>query len=1076
MVPRYRLSGNLFAAVAMHLTLQFLGSFKAQLNDDIPLESRAKKIEALLAYLAIESDRAHRRESLVGLLFPEVPEEQARTNLRQTLTRLRRAINDKKSDPPFLLITRESTQFNLDSDHFLDVESFIQHLGGCPKHRPDRDRDCEGCIQELITAVQLYHGPFLDGFSLDDSAAFEDWIAFRREQYKGEVQAALQDLADFYERRGAYAVATDYVRRQIRLETWNEEAHQQLMRLLAYQGQRAAALQQYQTVKRILENELAVEPMAETQSLYARIRAARNDRPFQLPPRHTNFMGREQELALLNEYLADKDKQLITIMGLGGSGKTAIATETGWRVATRFLGPFYDGVFFVSLMGIRIEETDQDAKSLHFDPFVTAVAEAIGFSFSGQRHPREQLLRYLKNKSLLLIVDNVEHVIADIRPFIRDILHEAPGIKILLTSRGRLGFNEEWVLEIEGLPYPGNGQLITGGEHQQSQLKDSSEPYHAVALFENLGKQLLPEFSLSDEINCPAAAVYQIAQLVQGLPLGIELAASWLRTLSCLEIAAEIETSLDFLSSTMEDLPSRHRSMRAVFNSSWQLLNQQEQQTLRRLSVFHGPFTRQAATAVTGASLATLSSLVDHSLLHRQDFRKSPQIGGLYELLDILRQYATEQLEKDEAEASQVRKKHAAFYLQFLNQQRDILQGKEQHQAVSDISENIKQIRSAWQWAAQNHDLDGLSRALDSLGLFYYMRSWFIEGADLFALATAELEPLRGDPYSDSLWGRLRARQGWFTFLLGNQHGGLSQLRESIAVLREADDSTALAFSLNFTAAALAILGSYKEARSLAQEALLINEQCLDAYGCAISNNILSQIAYQEGEYSLAKMHCEASLAYEKKLDNRWSIGFSLTNLGRVAYAQKSYEEALDYFQQSLAIRQALKDSRGQALCLRYLGETAHAQGWFEQGQQYLEESLAIFQDIGSQDETSATLNSLGILALDRQEERVAQQYFVEALQIAKMSTNTPRILDAEISLARLLTIKDPVEAARIAFFIQDHPAANRNSRGQAAKLIDELRQKNPQELADVDQGYESLTDIDPFSDNLLALFLNESA
>jgi DNA-binding SARP family transcriptional activator/predicted ATPase len=1060
----------------MHLKLQFLGSFKAQLNGQTVIESRAKRIEALLAFLAIESDQAHRRERLVGLLFPEIPDEQARTNLRQTLTRLRRAIDDQKAEPPFLLITRESTQFNRESDYFLDVENFTDSLYGCPKHRPERDRDCQDCIEGLHNAVKLYRGPFLEGFSLDDSTAFEDWVVIKREQYQEEALAALQDLADYHERRGSYAISTEYVRHQLRLEPWKEEAHRQLMRLLAYQGQRSAALLQYKTLKSILEDELGVEPLSETQSLFDSIRAARDDRPFQLPPRTANFLGRDQELALLNEYLAHPKKQLITLTGPGGSGKTAIATETGWQVAERFLGPFYDGVFFVPLAGINIEDQDRAQDSIKFNPFITAVAEAIGFSFSGPRYPRDQLLRYLKNKSLLLIVDNVEHLIGSARPLLRDIMHHAPGIKILVTSRERLGLNEEWVVEIEGLPYPGNGQLLAAIEQQQTHIEGLSESYQAVALFESLGKQLVPEFNLSEEKNCPSPAVYHIAQLVQGLPLGIELAASWLRTLNCKEIAAEIENSLDFLSSTMHDLPSRHRSMRAVFNSSWQLLDKQEQQTLSRLSVFHGPFARPAATAVTGASLSTISSLVDHSLLRRQDIYESSQTGGHYELLDVLRQFASEQLEKHEEEAIQVRERHAAFYLDYLNKQQEALQGKDQYEAVAKISQNIKQIRSAWQWAVQHKDVSGLSKALDALGLFYYMRSWFTEGADSFNQAAAELESLRNKPHVNSVWGQLRARQGWFTFLLGNQKEGLSQLRESIDSLRGDGDPLALAFSLSFTAAALAILGNYEEARALAQEALTINEQCLDKYGCAISNNVLSQIAYQQGRYPLAKMHSQASLEFEQAMGNQWSIGFSLTNLGRVAYALENYEEARSFFQESLAIREELKDNRGQALCLRFLGETAQAQNKLEEAQRYLERSLTIFRNLGSQDETSATLNSLGDLALDRQEDLEAKHYFVEAFRIAKLSANTPRILDATISLARLHAQNNPLESAKIAYSVKNHPAANRNSREQAGKLLAELHRTYTRELADVAFENEPPIDFETLSDKLPDLFIDENA
>lgn len=1060
----------------MHLSLRFLGSFEAQLDSEKAIESRAKRIEALLAFLATESDRAHRRERLVGLLFPEMPDDQARTNLRQTLTRLRRAIDDQKADPAFLLISRESTQFNPLSNHFLDVASFEQLLGGCRAHQPERDRDCQDCIQKLAEAVELYRGPFLEGLSLDDSAAYEEWVVFKREQYHVEVLSALQQLADYHERSGAYAAATDYVRHQLRFEPWREEAHRQLMRMLAYQGQRTAALQQYLILETMLWDELGVEPLAETRSLYDCIRTAEDIRPYRLSPRNATFVGRDKELALLNEYLIDPDKRLITLTGLGGSGKTAIATETGWRVASRFLGPFFHGVFMVPLAGIDTEELEPTPGSTKFDPFVTAITEAIGFSFSGPRRPRDQLARYLQDKSLLLIIDNVEHVITKARPLIRDLIRQAPGIKVLITSRERLGLNEEWVLEIEGLPYPGNGHLSHIAGRQYTDAANLPAQFQAIALFESLGKRLVSDFSISveadmTEANCPETAVQRIAQLVQGLPLGIELAASWLRMLNCTEIAVEIENSLDFLSSTKYDLPSRHRSLRAVFDSSWQLLDAQERQALRRLSVFHGPFDRSAATAVSGASLATLSALVDHSMLHRQDVHIDDQTVGHYELLDVLRQYAAEQLETNKDEINRTREQHSAFYLQLLHQQEGVLKGSNQHEAVASISQNIKEIRSAWRWAVQHQGISGLSRALETLGLFYYMRSWFAEGADLFGHATRELALKRNKLQVNVVWARLRARQGWFTFLLGKQQEGRDQMQESIEYLRIDGDPLNLAYSLSFTAAALTILGDYKRARSLVEEALAINEQCQDAYGCAISNNILSQIAYQQGDYLLAKQHCETSLVFERELGNRWSIGFTLTNLGRVAFALENYEEAHDFLQESLAIRQSLADSRGQALCLRYLGETAQALGKMDQAQQDLENSLALFRGIGSQDETSATLNSLGHLALHRQEYLEAQRYFVEALRIAKQAATIPRILDAIISLAWLLAKDDPNESAQIAFVVQNHAAANRNSREQAGRLLEDLQEVHVLEPAVLDLDDKSSADVDAISNNLLTMF-----
>ena len=240
----------------MDLTLLLLGPFQATSGEVAIPESRAKRIEALLAYLAMEAAYPHRRERLVGFLFPELPDGQARTNLRQTIKRLREAIGDNP-DQPYLLITRESVQFNQGSDHFLDTAVYQEQLGGCSVHRGRRDGLCPDCMAMAGQAVNLYRGPFLNGFFLEDSAAYEEWLLGHRERLQQETITALQQLADFHERRGEYDLAGQYARQQIAIEPWREEAHRQLMRVLAYQGQRTAALHQYEILRDQLWEELA---------------------------------------------------------------------------------------------------------------------------------------------------------------------------------------------------------------------------------------------------------------------------------------------------------------------------------------------------------------------------------------------------------------------------------------------------------------------------------------------------------------------------------------------------------------------------------------------------------------------------------------------------------------------------------------------------------------------------------------------------------------------------------------------------------------------------------------------------
>ncbi|MFN2137332.1 MAG: ATP-binding protein [Candidatus Promineifilaceae bacterium] len=1018
-----------------------MGPFEARTNGQASVESRAKKLEALLAYLAAEADRSHRRERLVGLLFPELPEEQARTNLRQTLTRLRRAIADQDADPPFLLVTRESTRFNLESDHSLDVADFVRQLEGCHEHRAERDPNCPSCMAHLAAGVALYRGPFLDGFFLEGSAAFEEWVLAKRNYLEQELQVALQELADDHERHGRYAEAVTFVRRQLQIEPWDESAHQQLMRLLAYQGERAAALQQYETLAELLKGELDVDPLPETRTLRDRIRSAASERPYSLPSNYDSFIGREAEMAILHDYLADPHKHLLTVTGPGGSGKTALAVQSGWEAATRFMGPFLDGVYFVPLTGITAEQSPDPTDLTAYYPLLTAVAEAISFSFSGAQPPQEQLRHYLEDKSLLLILDNAEHVIGQVRALQHDLSNHAPGVKLLVTSRERLGLSNEWVVEIEGLPYPGEDLPAESSNIINDDIPIPALQYDSLTLFETLGKRLISDFELEAEAGgrtgpCTIPAAQRIVEQVRGLPLGIELAASWLRILNCSEIADEIAHSLDFLQSTMHDSPSRHRSLRAVFDSSWQLLSDEERLALQRLSVFYGPFDRAAATAVTSANLVMLSSLVDHSLLRRVQITANGKSVLTYELLHVLRQFAVEKLSLEPEDEEQTREKHAHYYLRFVGAQYSNLQGSEQLGAVRAIAQRMKEIRPAWRWAVRNHALALLEEALDGLALYLYMRSWFVEGAELFGMATAAIAYEQKNPETGPLWARLRARQGWFNFLGGNQPEGHAQLLESVAALQQFDDPLALASALSFSAAALAVLGKYEMAQDWASDALALSELSDDAYGSAIANNILSQIALQQADFASAQRHSEASLAIERRLGNKWSLGFSLTNLGRVAFALGDYDKAQTLFRESQMIRETLQDKRGQALCLRYMGETARAQGDSARAQRDLAASLDLFRRMGSQEEAAATLNSLGRLALQMDDKFEAQRTIMEALQLAGQADSMPRLLESLASLAILLSPINTAHSRQLAALIQSHPAANHMSRSQAEDLL----------------------------------------
>jgi tetratricopeptide (TPR) repeat protein len=430
-----------------------------------------------------------------------------------------------------------------------------------------------------------------------------------------------------------------------------------------------------------------------------------------------------------------------------------------------------------------------------------------------------------------------------------------------------------------------------------------------------------------------------------------------------------------------------------------------------------------------------LATLVDHSLLQH---RESSSPGSVrFELLEVLRQYATEKLtiassmgERDVGDT------HAGYYLGFLRDQEKALEGSEQQQALADISLEMPNVRKAWRLAAEYKEVTGLAQALDSLALFYYMNSLFAEAADNFGLAADHLALTRDDAQNDLIWGRIRTQQGWFNFLHGQQQIGQVQLQESVEALRRYDNSTALALALGYLAVITYTLGDYEKAGELAGEGLTLSEGTQDAYSIGVASNILSQLNYRMGRYGPARRFGEQSLALARKLENPWSIGFALINLGRVAHVTGEYGEAESLFKEALATRKAIGDARGLALCRLYLGDAAVAQGDWEAGQQLWLDSLRFFEEISNLEGMSSALSRLGRVAAEQGQLDKAHDQYLAALRLANQALATPRVLDALTGLAALLAGQSPQKALSIAYLVVHHPAATQECRALAANLL----------------------------------------
>lgn len=1009
------------------LSISVLGSFQVRLGDKLVTEQfRTEKERALLAYLVVEANQQHSREKLAELLWPGRPENTARTNLRQALSGVRKSIGDRESGSPFLEISDAAIQFRRSPDSWLDADAFRFNLIASREHTHPRGKACLECAQRLETAVELYKGEFMQEFFLPDCQALQEWILLSREQHHRMLVTALQELSETYQNLGDYETAQRYAWRMVNVAPIEESGHRQLMYLLAMSGRRSAALAQYQTLRRILYEELNVDPSQESTRLYEQIkagllveeqrRAAPPSRPVQaisnLPVQLTSFINREKEIGWLVSTLSAPPCRFVSLIGPAGIGKTRLSVEASENIKPLFP----DGVWFVPAENIpRIEALP------------SLIFTSLGIATSGLDDPWFKLHTVLRPLKCLLVLDNFEHLIGEVGRLI-EMLQHASGLKILLTSRERPSLQSSCTLVLSGLEYP---RRLNHPE---------ALGYPAVRLFLDRAQRSRPGFAPQDQKQLEQ--IVRICQMVDGLPLGIELSAANLREYPLADIQASLQTNLNILDTNLVDLPARHRSLRAAYESSWERLSEDEKTTLLKLAVFRESFTPQAAREVSGATVQELTNLCDKSLLEGSAYQ-------LFRLNPLLQHFIHEKSAEAPGLSRETRRAHAAYYLDLISSL--LLNLRRQSnlaQTLEEIEREAANLRAAAQYAGESGWYAQLAAVNEALFYSLEYRGMFSEGEAYFQTLITSLSNRQLPMPEAALLGQALAYQGWFTLRTGRYQDARLLFEDSQAALAGAGaHHTRLLASLG-SAILLARQTNLPAAAALLEQTIAAAQQNEQPVLELTARLTLAEIQFNAGALA------DPLTVYFECLDLADEKNFILLSIRALAdiadaYAvQDKLDEASGYLQNALELNHAVSLSWLKAHLTRRVARLSALQGDPQHGESVLRSCLIDLRQSGDMIAVAETLAELAGLQTQQNELAQASVHFQEALRIALELREEALVLDLLTGIAGLLTEAGAqLYAASLLTQALNHPQTPFFTRQKAARLFASLQPQTAHEI-----------------------------
>ena len=926
------------------MRIRLLGDFEVSVGPRTKSDAswRLRKAASLVKLLALAEGHRLHREQVMYLLWPDLAKKAASNNLRGAIHAARKALGGGSSR--CLVSEDESLVLCPGGKLWVDAEAFEQAALAAR-----RSRDPAG----YRAAIDLYAGDLLPG------DRYEEWTEGRREGLRQLYLALLIALAGLYEERDEHGPAIEALRKAVGEEPTNEGAHASLMRLHTRAGRPEQALAQYERLRDALARDLGTQPSQATRRLRDEIASGRHAPAssatpslrevealgaggHNLPAPRTSFVGREIEILEVKRTLAIT--RLLTLTGPGGSGKTRLALE----VARDLVSAYPDGVRLVKLAPLS-------------DPGLVAqaVAGALEVSERPDQPLADTLVDDLRDKRLLLVMDNCEHLVEAAARLTDDFLDSCPRLRVLATSREPLGVSGEVNRVVPSLSLPDT----TDGES----TIESRMRYEAVRLFVDRARLRLPDFELTRE---NAGAVVRVCRKLDGIPLAIELATARMGALAVEQVAQRLEVSLDVLKGASRSAAPRQQTLRATLDWSHRLLSETERTLLRRLSVFAGGGTLEAAEAVCSGEgieqddvLDLLGTLVDKSLV----VARTGTDGAMrYWMLEIIRQYAREKLAESK-EAGETQARHAAFFLALAEEAEPELAGVQQDLWVERLEREHDNLRTALSWVLEREEGELGLRFGGALWRFWHARGYINEGLGWLESVLACSGPRVTPPRVKVLEG-----MGWKFQAIGDYERARSTYEEMLGLSRKLGDKGNVATALNSLGTVAAQQGDNERARTLLRENLEVIED-LEEEGDPATPikkfyvfNLLGYLTiYEDGDHAQGITLWEESLELAREAGDDYRVGMTLANLAHPALMHGAYELARGYCEEALTLTHEL-GSAGVAimpLVLVNLGLATLGLGEHERSMESLEEALMRSQEVGRKPQAIEAMEGMASLA-----------------------------------------------------------------------------------------------------------------